>query len=152
MKISRGLLYLSIASLTLAFSVFFIKYVDTKKVRQREANASANNLKVATDPQNQEFLGSIVAGFPENFPVYPGAVLIGSSINNPVRLPDTSYTVKWHLTPGTPVADIILWYKSELESIDWQVEDPDLWVGITEQAVQILTNKITNRQTTVKFV
>jgi hypothetical protein len=133
---ARKLLFIVLISVLAVFSVFLVKQ-KTDDIREQEAAASGLNLKIATDPNFQEFEGEIVAGFPEDFPVFPGAVLIGSAINNPPGIKDSGYRVKWLLPKDEALTEIINWYKRELKADGWVTDNPDSWEGISELVLQI---------------
>jgi hypothetical protein len=129
-------LYIALISITIIFALVLLK-VNTNNIGKGDALGAPQELKVASDPLFQEYVGIIAEGFPDDFPVYPGAELVGSVINNPAGMPDTSYTVKWHIAPDLTVTELIFWYKEELEVRGWEVEEPEVWEGMTEQVVRM---------------
>lgn len=119
------------------FTIFIVQRADTNKIRRQETGAMEVKLEVATDPTFQEFKGEIVTGFPGDFPVFPGAILVGSVVNNPAGVKDTGYRVMWNITKDNSVSEIVNWYVQELRNTGWNVEDPDLWENISELVLQI---------------
>ena len=78
--------------------------------------------QVATDPNFAEVKGQLLPGFPE-FPIYPGAELVGSAEVNLPDEPNQGYRVKW--TTYDPVPQVMDWYLEELSKTGWVVEEPN---------------------------
>lgn len=128
----KKFIYITLISITVLFSLGLLFKFNTNNFRKNEAMGASPDLKIATDPAFQEYIGSIVNGFPEDFPVYPGAFLVGSAKINPPNIPDVGYRVKWELETGISTFDVMTWYKRELLETGWMFEDPDDWNGIQE--------------------
>lgn len=94
--------------------------------------------KIKTDPGFYEIKGQIMQGFPEDFPVYPGAVLQGSATVNTSDVPAQGYRVKWTLDLGdSSVPEIMNWYERELPSAGWNYTPPDDPESVGEQVAVI---------------
>lgn len=78
--------------------------------------------QVATDPSFNEALGQLLPGFPE-FPLYPGAELVGSAEVNLPDEPNQGYRVKWITKDLVP--QVMGWYLEALSQTGWVVEEPN---------------------------
>jgi hypothetical protein len=135
MKANKILFIITIAALVV-FSVYLIQK-RTNDIREQKAAAAGQDLKVATDPNFPEFLGEIVTGFPDDFPIMPGSELVGSALNNPSDSKIAGYRVKWHTPTDRTVEEVVEWYKTELRKTGWTTDDPDTWEGISELILSI---------------
>jgi len=75
------------------------------------------------------------------FPLYPGAVLEESTINNWPLSPNQFVEVEWKT--GDPVISVTSWYIAELSKNGWSVEPPDDSSAQSEQVVQITKDDLT---------
>lgn len=95
--------------------------------------------EIATDPNFKEVKGELLPGFPTDFPIYPGATLVGSSNNNVEGKPDNGYRVKWTSHDG--VVKVMAWYLQELTKNKWIItEKPTDPASSGEQATHIEKN------------
>jgi len=76
--------------------------------------------------------GALAEGFPEEFPIYDGATVKASAVV------ETGGKTQYSATLGTsdPVGDVYDWYKSELSSNGWTIQnDMHVTTGDGESAV-----------------
>jgi len=97
--------------------------------------ASAQKLEVSTDPNFPEVKGRIISGFPD-FPVYPSATLVASSLINKEGETVQGYRVKWKTNPGN-VPEIMQWYQSALQKAGWTFTANDDTQSLGEQVAPI---------------
>lgn len=111
------------------------------KIEPEVIQDSSEALLVATDPMFPEVKGELIDGFPEGFPVYPGAILIASSKTNPDGLPDSGYRARWDILDGSTTTEVLAWYKKELTAAGWDFTDPDDPEGVGELIAKLNHNK-----------
>ena len=80
--------------------------------------------------------GALAEGFPEEFPIYDDADVSSSAVGNVDGR--AQYTAV--LVTSDPVADVYAWYKTELPSNGWTIEN-DAQVSTAEGATSMLSVK-----------
>jgi hypothetical protein len=73
--------------------------------------------QVATDPGFRELVGGLLEGIPD-FPVYPGATLVGSAERNRPDEQNRGYRIKW--TTRDRPARVMAWYEKALPRHGWK--------------------------------
>jgi hypothetical protein len=128
--------YIKILILILVISLVFSFF--RKNTAKTSDSSNTPQLLVATDPSFPEVAGRLIEGFPSDFPIYPGGVLIASAKINPPNVPDQGYRAKWELV-GTQdtTSEVVSWYKDQLVSQGWGFIDPSDPEGLGELIAHI---------------